>query len=94
MDKRPRARTTDELAEIVAATPAAALRVAAFHPTGTARMGADERKAPVDVTGRLRGIQGVYIADASCLPTCPEVNPQLTIMAMATAIADGINSGS
>jgi choline dehydrogenase-like flavoprotein len=92
--KHPRARTVDELTDIVATTPTGALRVAAFHPTGTARMGADGQRAPVDVTGRLRGVQGVYIADASCLPTCPEVNPQLSIMAMAMMIASGISSAS
>jgi choline dehydrogenase-like flavoprotein len=94
LDKRPRARTIGDLAEIIAATPKAALRVAAFHPTGTARIGADAQKAPVDVTGRLRGIQGVYIADASCLPTCPEVNPQLTIMAVAMVVAGNVSSES
>jgi len=35
----------------------------------------------------LRGAEGVWLADASVLPTCPEVNPQLTIMAMALAVA-------
>ncbi|MEV4312826.1 GMC family oxidoreductase [Actinocrispum sp. NPDC049592] len=94
LGKHPRARTTEHLEEIVRSTPAARLRVAAFHPTGTARMGADQQHAPVDVTGRLRGVQGVYIADASCIPTCPEVNPQLSIMAMAMSIADGITKAS
>lgn len=82
------------VAEDVAALDAAAagalparLHVAAFHPAGTARMGADAGTHPVDPAGRLRGVAGVHVADASVLPTCPEVNPQLTIMAMATAIA-------
>ncbi len=66
------------------------LHVAAFHPTGTARMGADDQCHPVDAAGRLRGVRGVWVADASVLPTCPEVNPQMTIMAMAQAIAQGI----
>jgi choline dehydrogenase-like flavoprotein len=66
------------------------LHVAAFHPTGTARMGADAQCHPVDAAGRLRGVRGVWVADASVLPTCPEVNPQMTIMAMAQAIAQGI----
>ncbi|CRH16504.1 oxidoreductase [Mycobacterium tuberculosis] len=39
-------------------------------------------------TGRLRGVEGVWVADASILPSCPEVNPQLSIMAMALAVAD------
>ncbi|GAB3873093.1 hypothetical protein GCM10029964_012740 [Kibdelosporangium lantanae] len=75
LPKHPRARTIDDLTDIVATTPTRALRVAAFHPTGTARMGATA-KAPVDTAGRLRGVTGVYVADASTLPTCPEVNPR------------------
>jgi choline dehydrogenase-like flavoprotein len=51
-------------------------------------MGADAERAPVDTSGRLRGVDGVYVADASVLPTCPEVNPQLTIMAMALYVAE------
>jgi choline dehydrogenase-like flavoprotein len=63
-------------------------KLAAFHPTGTARMGADPATAPVDPAGRLRGVRGVYVADAATLPTCPQVNPQIAIMAMALQIAD------
>ena len=66
------------------------LHLAAFHPTGTAAAGADPQRHPVDAQGRLRGVQCVSVADASILPTCPEVNPQVTIMALATAVADGI----
>jgi choline dehydrogenase-like flavoprotein len=86
----PRARTIDELTDIVQSAPSADLRVAAFHPTGSARMGADDQRAPVDVDGRLRGITGVYVVDGSVLPTCPEVNPQVSIMAMALAISRGL----
>jgi choline dehydrogenase-like flavoprotein len=66
------------------------LHLAAFHPTGTAAAGADEQVCPVDERGRLRGVDGVWVADASILPTCPEVNPQLSIMAMALAVADEV----
>ncbi|AKN18280.1 oxidoreductase GMC-type [Mycobacterium haemophilum DSM 44634] len=66
------------------------LHLAAFHPTGTAAAGADERLCPVDARGRLRGIEGVWVADASILPSCPEVNPQLSIMALALAVADEV----
>jgi choline dehydrogenase-like flavoprotein len=84
---RPAARNTADLAALVAAAPASALHLTAFHPTGSARMGADPQRCPVDADGRLRGTHGVWVADASVLPTCPEVNPQLTIMAMALAVA-------
>jgi choline dehydrogenase-like flavoprotein len=66
------------------------LHLAAFHPTGTAAAGADEQLCPVDETGRLRGVDGVWVADASILPSCPEVNPQLSIMALALAVADDV----
>ncbi len=66
------------------------LHLAAFHPTGTAAAGADEQLCPVDETGRLRGVGGVWVADASILPSCPEVNPQLSIMALALAVADEV----
>jgi choline dehydrogenase-like flavoprotein len=79
-------RVADLDAAAAAETPA---KLAAFHPTGTARMGADPASAPVDVDGRLRGVSGVYVADAAVLPTCPEVNPQVSIMAMALRIAEG-----
>ncbi|SOX52048.1 FAD-binding protein [Mycobacterium ahvazicum] len=66
------------------------LHLAAFHPTGTAAAGADEQVCPVDTAGRLRGIDGVWVADASILPSCPEVNPQVSIMALALAVADEV----
>lgn len=89
---RPVAATPDELRDIVASTPTSALHVAAFHPTGSARMGADAQRAPVDPTGALRGVAGVYVADASVLPSCPEVNPQLSVMAAALAVADSLSA--
>ncbi|BBX57218.1 hypothetical protein MSHO_25630 [Mycobacterium shottsii] len=66
------------------------LHLAAFHPTGTAAAGADAQICPVDATGRLRGVHGVWVADASILPSCPEVNPQISIMALALAVADEV----
>lgn len=66
------------------------LHLAAFHPTGTAAAGADDQLCPVDETGRLRGVDGVWVADASILPSCPEVNPQVSIMALALGVADEV----
>ena len=86
----PVVRDEEQLVRAVAAASRADLHLAGFHPTGTARLGVDEAAAPVDPYGRLRGVRGVHVADASVLPTCPEVNPQLTIMAMALRIARGI----
>lgn len=84
------ARSLNELVALVENLPTKRMHLAAFHPTGSARMGADDQRAPVDQHGRLRGVDRVWVADASVLPTCPEVNPQVSIMAMALAIADTI----
>lgn len=89
----PNAPTVTTLEGLLAALRGAhpkALHLAAFHPTGTAAAGADDQRCPVDETGRLRGIEGVWVADASILPSCPEVNPQMSIMALALAVADEV----
>jgi hypothetical protein len=79
-----------ELADAVRGADVRGLHIAAFHPTGTARAGRDPERSPVDGEGRLRGVRGVWVADASIVPTCPEVNPQVSIMALALAVADRI----
>ncbi len=91
---QPPARSVAALEDQLARADIRTMHLAAFHPTGTARAGADPERAPVAEDGRLRGVQGVWIADASVLPTCPEVNPQVSIMAIALAIANGIVSHS
>jgi choline dehydrogenase-like flavoprotein len=83
-------RSEEALHEAVGAADPRRLHLAAFHPTGTARAGADPERFPVDTTGRLREVAGVWVADASILPSCPEVNPQITIMALALAVSEGI----
>lgn len=58
--------------------------ITAYHPLGTARMGADPASSVVGPDGELHDTPGVYVMDGSVLPTSPAVNPQLTIMALAT----------
>jgi choline dehydrogenase-like flavoprotein len=85
----PRARSQAELEELLRGLTAKQLHLSAFHPTGTVALGADPQIAPADPEGRLRGVQGVLVTDGSALPSCPEVNPQLTIMATALAVTTG-----
>ncbi|MFD8008514.1 GMC family oxidoreductase [Streptomyces mirabilis] len=84
----PRARTPAQLEALLDTVTARHLHVSAFHPTGTAAAGADPERSPADPDGRLRGVDGVLISDGSVLPSCPEVNPQLSIMAAALAITE------
>ena len=58
------------------------------HVNGTCRLGADPRTSGADPTGERHGVRGLYIADGSLLPTGLGANPQLTIMGLATAIAE------
>lgn len=58
------------------------------HVNGTCRMGTDRRTSATSPDGALHGARGVHVCDGSLLPTAPGVNPQATIMALATVIAD------
>jgi choline dehydrogenase-like flavoprotein len=60
------------------------------HAAGTVRMGDDPRTAPLDGEGRFRGLENLYVSDASCFPTSAGVNPSLTIAANALRIGRGL----
>ena len=66
---------------------AAELTLMAFHPLGTARADADPRRGVVDGELQVHGVEGLYVADGSVVPSSLGVNPQLTIMALATRLA-------
>jgi choline dehydrogenase-like flavoprotein len=59
----------------------------AFHPLGTARAHADADHGVVDGDLRVHGAENVHVADGSAIPTAVGVNPQVTIMALATRLA-------
>lgn len=63
------------------------LALSAHHPLGTARMGADPATAVVDADHQVYGSPGLYVIDGSAVPTALGVNPQVTIMALATRAA-------
>jgi choline dehydrogenase-like flavoprotein len=63
------------------------LRLMAFHPLGTARADARASHGAVDGDLAVHGVRGVYVADGSAVPSALGVNPQLTIMALATRLA-------
>ncbi|HZS38581.1 MAG TPA: GMC family oxidoreductase [Polyangia bacterium] len=54
------------------------------HAMGTCRMGVDKRSSVVDPNGASWDVPGLFIADASVFPGPIGVNPQITIMALAT----------
>lgn len=67
--------------------PRTHLRLEAFHPMGTARMDADPKRGVAGTDGAVYGIEGLYVADGSLLPSSLGVNPMMTIIAMANRVA-------
>jgi choline dehydrogenase-like flavoprotein len=82
----PRVHSPAQIADVMANVPVSRLHLSAFHPSGTLAAGGDPGRHPADRRGMLRGVRGVLIADGSLLPSCPEVNPQLSIMAASLAV--------
>ncbi len=58
------------------------------HVNGTCRMGTDPSTSGATPDGERHGVRGLYISDGSLLPTSLGVNPQETIMAVATVLAE------
>lgn len=61
-----------------------------FHPLGSCRMGADPKTSVVDTNHETHDVPGLFITDGSAVPSSIAVNPQVTIMTLATRAADRI----
>lgn len=63
------------------------------HPVGTCRMGPDpEAGAVVDADGRLHGVDGLAVVDASIMPRIPRANTNLPTMMLAERLATRLGS--
>ena len=64
-----------------------------WHPVGTCRMGpADDPGAVLDARGRVHGIDGLVVADASIFPTIPRANTNLPTIGAAEYIASTLTA--
>jgi choline dehydrogenase len=64
-----------------------------FHPSSTCRMGPEaDPQAVVDQAGRVYGVAGLRVVDASIFPTSPRANIHCTVVAVAEKLADAIRS--
>jgi len=62
-----------------------------WHASCSCRMGADDnRMAPLDNRGRVKGIAGLRVADASAFPAIPSANTNLATIMLAEKIADDL----
>lgn len=60
-----------------------------FHPSGTAKMGADgDRMAVLDARMRVRGIEGLRVCDMSAVPEIPAGNTNAPAMMLGDRCAD------
>ncbi len=66
------------------------LMLTSYHPLGTCKMGHDPRTSVVGIDHQTHDVKGLYIVDGSTVPGPLGVNPQITIMAMATRAAQHI----
>ncbi len=83
--------SADDLAKLRrAGIRARDLDVSAYHPLGTARMGVDPSRSVVDQDHQCHDTRGLYVVDGASVPSSLGVNPQVTIMAMATRAAEKI----
>ena len=67
-----------------ATPPAHDMTMVGFHPLGSCRMGKSASSSVVDTSYESHDVPGLYLVDGSVVPTSIAVNPQLTIMALAT----------
>ena len=66
--------------------------ISSAHLMGGAGMGSTPANSVTDSWGRVHGRPWLRVADASLFPDSLEINPYLTIMALADRVADGILS--
>lgn len=68
--------------------------VGVWHASCSCRMGAgDDPMSVVDVTGRVRGLDGLRVCDASIFPVVPCANTNFPVLMTAEKIADTILAG-
>jgi choline dehydrogenase-like flavoprotein len=62
------------------------------HVQGTCRMGSDPERSAVDANGRSWDVERLYVGDGSVIPRTLSVNPSLTIMALASRLAEHLHA--
>lgn len=65
----------------------------AAHLVGGARMATRAKDGVVDANQKVFGVDNLYLADGSVLPTQGSANPALTIMALAARLGNHLASG-
>jgi len=65
-----------------------------YHPCGTVPMGRDgDPAAATDGRGRVRGVEGLFVADASLMPTIPSSNTNVPTLMMGERFGEWLRDG-
>ena len=82
----------DETAGMVTAEDLRRNSVHYFHPVGTCKMGpASDPASVVDATGKVHGVEGLHVVDASIMPAVPRANTNLPTLMLAERIVAALN---
>ena len=87
--ERADAERLDQIAENAEFKPGK-LSISAAHLQGGCAMGSGPEDSVTDSYGRVYGVPWLHVADSSLFPNSLEINPYLTIMALADRVAETI----
>jgi choline dehydrogenase len=66
-----------------------------YHPSGTAKMGPeDDEYAVVDQYGRVHGVEGLFVADASIFPTIMRANTNIPTIMIGERFGEWFRDGT
>ncbi len=70
------------------------ISVNSAHLMGGCRMGSDATDSVTDVWGQVHGVPWLYVGDSSLFPKASEINPYITVMALADRAAEHIRENA
>ncbi len=82
----------DETAGMVTAEDLRRNNVHYFHPVDTCKMGlASDPASVVDATGKIHGVEGLHVVDASIMPIVPRATSNLPTLMLAERIIEALD---
>ena len=85
-------RFSRKVLEAAGATKVCWTGLSSTHVQGSCRMGDDPARSAVDRNGESHAVKRLFVGDASLIPRTLSVNPSLTIMALATRLAEHLET--
>ena len=85
-------RFSREVLEAAGATQVCWTGLTSTHAQGSCRMGDDPARSVVDRNGESHEVKRLFVGDGSLVPRTLSVNPSLTIMALATRLAEHLDA--